>query len=193
MTLDSLTQLDTECFLWINGHHTPWFDWVMWAFSQHWMWAIVLTAVFALVTLRADSKRWWIVVVGVALCFLLADQTSVLIKNIVMRPRPCHVLPDVTMFRTKCGGQYGFVSSHAANILAVATFILLRYRNAPVKQVLFVAAITIWVVAVCYSRVYLGKHYPGDVLCGAILGLLIGVLVKLAITALEKNLLKKTH
>lgn len=186
--LEQLLQLDTDLFRWINGHHTTVLDWLFWTMSQHWFWAVVLLLAFVLITLRKEPRRWWVVMVGVVLCFLLADQGSVhLFKDTVCRLRPCHALDDVHMFRTHCGGQYGFVSSHAANAFAIVTFLWLRYRKVCIWGVVLLA---LWALLTCYSRAYLGKHYPGDLICGAFFGIVIGLIVWWLVQLFEKKLQK---
>lgn len=187
--LETLKDIDTQWFLWINSHHTTALDWTMWTLSQHWSWAVVIVLAFVLLTLRQEPRRWWLVAVGVVLCFLLADQGSVLIKDTVCRLRPCHALEDVRMFRTHCGGQYGFVSSHAANAFAVALFFVLRYRKRLKRQWPLLLLI-VWALATSYSRAYLGKHYPGDLVCGAILGCIIALIVWWLTDTIEKKLRK---
>lgn len=187
--LETLKEIDTQWFLWINSHHTTALDWTMWTLSQHWSWAVVIVLAFVLFTLRKEPRRWWLVAVGVVLCFLLADQGSVLIKDTVCRLRPCHALEDVRMFRTHCGGQYGFVSSHAANAFAVALFFVLRYWKRLKRQWLLLLLI-VWALATSYSRAYLGKHYPGDLVCGAILGCIIALIVWWLTDTIEKKLRK---
>ena len=192
--IETLKDIDTQWFLWINSHHNTALDWTMWTLSQHWSWAVVLIiAFFAFTTktLRLSpftfhlEKRWWLVLAGIVLCFLLADQGSVhLFKETVCRLRPCHALEEVRMFRTHCGGQYGFVSSHAANAFAIVTFLILRYRRKGWGVVL----LTLWALATCYSRAYLGKHYPGDLLCGALFGAVIGLVIWLLCNTIEKKL-----
>ncbi len=185
--LESLIELDTELFRWINSHHCSTMDWVMWTMSQHWLWFIVILAAYCFTALRYDIHKWWLVIAGLAICFLLADQGSVLIKNIVCRPRPCHALEEVRMFKTHCGGEYGFVSSHAANAFAIATYLWIRYR----KQCKICTILMIlWALATSYSRAYLGKHYPGDLLCGALFGIAIGVVVTVISTMIEKKCTK---
>lgn len=181
--LEILRQADTNTFLWVNSHHGTALDWVMWTLSQHWSFAAVLMLAFCFVTLRREPHRWWLVLTAVALCFLMADQGSVFIKDTVCRLRPCYALADVRMFHTRCGGQYGFVSSHAANAFAVVTFLVWRYRKRP----LAVALLTFWAVATCYSRVYLGKHYPGDIAGGMLFGIAVGLLISLICLLFEKN------
>ena len=128
-----MNQVDTDLFYWINSHHTSWLDWVMWIASQGWSWGIVIAAAIIHMVTKADSRRWaslgWIVA-GVGLCFLLSDRISVLcFKDVFCRLRPCHALENVRMFRTSCGGLYGFVSSHAANVFSLALFLSLYHAK----------------------------------------------------------------
>lgn len=175
---ETILQLDTDVFRWINGHYCVALDWLMWSVSQRWCWAIVI--VFVLIPFIIDkqfAKQWWIILLGVAGCFLLADQGSVhLFKETVCRLRPCHALDDVRMFRTNCGGQYGFVSSHAANAFAIVTFLWMLCGKKRGRWWIRIALL-VWALLTCYSRVYLGKHYPGDLLCGALFGVVVGLLV----------------
>lgn len=175
--------LDETLFYWINSHHCTMLDWILWTFSQSWSWIIVLAAVFCAVTLRTDRKNWLWVILGIALCFLLADQISNnAIKDGIQRLRPCHQLENVRMFHTGKGGLYGFVSSHAANAYAVTMFISLIYARNHKTLVWLLFA---WATIVAYSRPYLGKHYPGDVVCGAILGIGIGAAVYFVISRIR--------
>lgn len=188
--LEALQEVDKQWFLWINSHNCAALDWPMWTLSQHWCIAAVILVAYCLLALRHEPRRWWIPLIGIALCFLLADQGSVhLFKNTVCRLRPCHALEDVQMFHTHCGGRYGFVSSHAANIFAVTLFLMLRYWKKVAKRwPLFL--LILWAVAVGYSRPYLGKHYPGDVICGALFGAIIGLIMWLIIGMIEKKFCK---
>lgn len=186
--IEVLNQYDTQLFYHINSHHCTAMDWVMWVFSARWSWLIVIVAAFCFSTLRREPKKWWLVLAGIALCFLLADQGSVQIfKNTVCRLRPCHALPDVHMFREGCGGLYGFISSHAANAFAIATFFCLRYWK---RDHIVPVCMIVWACLTCYSRAYLGKHYPGDLLCGALFGILMGIVVQYFTLWIEKKLHK---
>lgn len=205
-----MIHLDTELFYWINHHYCTMLDWILWGASQHWSWAIVLLFFFSFGTLRYEPKKWWIVLTGIVFCFLLSDRISVVcFKDVFCRPRPCHALENVRMFNTSCGGMYGFVSSHAANIGALATFLILRLRKASTvfrkanrmekpKWALSYTSYSIlmglWMITVCYSRPYLGKHYPGDVICGAILGIVLGIAIFYSIYLIEnRNIAIKTR
>ena len=219
-----MIERDIDIFYWINSHHTPWLDWVMWVASQGWSWAIVLVAAIVYLTVGDKNRgshsspklgevalRAGGVCLGIGLCFLLSDRISVLcFKDVFCRLRPCHALENVRMFQTSCGGLYGFVSSHAANVFALALFLSLWHRkhtrraghtpqslrdSSPnlgeqrlprVSLFNFQLLIFFWASLVGYSRPYLGKHYPGDVLCGALLGLLVGTAVFFIVQATEK-------
>jgi len=176
--IETLYSWDTTLFWWINSHHNTACDWILWTFSQAWSWPLVIITAMVLVCNRIGKNRWWMVFIGISLCFLLGDRISVMcFKDVFMRPRPCHALEGVRMFMTSCGGKYGFVSSHAANSTAVAVFLsLLSIIKIPNKRSInwMPVAMGLWVLLVGYSRPYLGKHYPGDVICGSLLGLAIG-------------------
>ncbi|MBP5190523.1 MAG: phosphatase PAP2 family protein [Bacteroidales bacterium] len=204
--MEQIISIDKSVFWWINSHHSGWLDWTMWTFSQPFSWLIVILLVYILVTLRKDRRNWLWVLVGIGFCFLLADQISnEAIKEGVQRLRPCYELDGVRMFRTGKGGQYGFVSSHAANAFAVAMFLSLLYggerktenekpgakienhKNAVIPYVMFA-----WAAIVCYSRAYLGKHYPGDIVCGALLGLGVGATVYFVISSIRRRIVSKS-
>ena len=117
-------------------------------------------------------RSFWVLLLFIILAVFLADRVSVFIKYAVDRPRPCHetsLQGLVHMVDGVCGGMYGFVSSHASNSFNVA-FLSLMF----IKRKWYTVLIIIWASTVSYSRIYLGVHYPGDVLGGAILGAFIG-------------------
>ena len=194
--MEKIKALDETVFWWINSHYNTMADWTLWVFSQPWSWLIFLLAIYLLVTVRHDRKSWAWVLLGIALCFLLADQISNnVIKDGVQRLRPCYALENVHMFHTGRGGSYGFVSSHAANAFAVAMFLSLTYGGRKKVQghsyPWMPYILMLWAVIVGYSRVYLGKHYPGDVVCGALLGLGLGAIVYFVISKIRSRISSK--
>jgi undecaprenyl-diphosphatase len=135
------------------------------------IWAPLYLAI--LIYLGVKYKRkFLIIILFIILAATMADQISVLIKNLVERPRPCHepLLEGlVHIYKDECGGLYSFVSSHATNSFNVALISLLFIRKR-----WYTISIIIWAIVVGYSRIYLGVHYPGDVICGSVMGATVG-------------------
>lgn len=152
----------------------------MWVVSRAstWIWLYLL-----LVVLIAWRYRNWkavlLIIVGFVIAVGLSDfLCSGIIKTLVCRLRPTHepALDPLHLVNGYMGGRYGFCSSHAANTMACALLFSLLYRNK-----IATACLMTWVALNCYSRMYLGVHYPSDIIVGLLVGSLLAVIVWLAI------------
>jgi len=164
-------QLDQHLFLFLNSLNSPFWDKVMFVITGKITWVPLYLAIL-IVLGKKYGRKFYVLLFIIIISVVLADRGSVLIKNSVDRLRPCHepaLEGLVHLIGEKCGGRYGFVSSHASNSFNVALLSLLLIRRR-----WFSFFIVIWALVVGYSRIYAGVHYPGDVLCGSILGALIG-------------------
>lgn len=182
--LNQLKSLDKELFLFLNGMHSPLWDYSMTLFTLTPVWLLFYgTLIFFIV--KKHGKKSLFIFVAIILLILCADQFAGILKHTVQRLRPSNdpAFSQLIHVFFKKGGLYGFVSAHAANTFAIAIFSLLLFKN---KR--YTAFIIPWAILISYSRIYLGVHYPGDVLFGAILGIGVGIgIYKLLIYA-EKRL-----
>lgn len=178
--IDWLNTIDTQVFLALNGLHAPYFDVFMKLFTGKWIWVPMYAAVLFAVVRNYRWRQTLAVLVCVALAITIADQVcATLIRPEVCRLRPSNpenpLSEMVHIVGGYRGGSYGFPSCHAANSFALASFLTLLFANR--KLSLFIFA---WAVLNSYSRVYLGVHYPGDLLVGAIIGTAEGLAMAFA-------------
>lgn len=191
--LETLKSLDTDLFLFLNGMHNDLLDVVMSWISNEFVWTPFYAFLLFLVY-KKYSKQTLLVILLAPVLITLSDQLSVhLFKNVFLRYRPCHNLNLqnlVHIVNGHCGGQYGFVSSHASNTFALAVFLII-VLNKTYKH--FGWLILLWAAIVSYSRIYLGVHYPADVFCGAVFGALLGFLLGKLFFILQKRFYKPLH
>ncbi|MCC6283519.1 MAG: phosphatase PAP2 family protein [Saprospiraceae bacterium] len=167
-----LLSWDATLFHFINtGLSNPVFDALLPFCREKWFWAPVYLFL-ALFFLTNFGTKGWIFIAAMAVAVGMADFTSSsIIKKNVRRIRPCNNPEMVVQTRVPCGSGYSFTSSHAANHFAVAVFIIGLLGD----QRRWISPLALlWAGLIAFSQVYVGVHYPLDVICGALLGAAIG-------------------
>lgn len=198
MFWENLHRLDQEVTLFINNLHSAPTDIIMQMFSHVKLWFPMYLLIAILLFWRLGWKKGGIAFFALLLMVVCCDQFSNVIKDAVERLRP---LKDSFMTKNGLrileygGGLYGFFSAHAANSfgLAVCSYLLLR-QDKRLKWRGYAAWIFIWAIMVSVSRIFVGKHYLGDVLVGAAIGALMGwILAKIAIYIMGKIAARKSQ
>ncbi len=172
--IDWLEQIDRQVVLSVNGLHTPFLDQVMWLISSRLIWIPFYIFLLILVYRSKKTVPTILFLVSILLLVVVSDYLSVhAFKEVFQRYRPSHnlLLIDKLHFYKLSngqfykGGQYGFISSHAANFAAITTFFILYMREVKVKWMFFIP-----MILVGFSRIYLGVHYLSDILVGYLYG-----------------------
>jgi undecaprenyl-diphosphatase len=169
--IESLQELDKKVFLYLNGLHTPWLDPIIFYATDTYIWIPVYLFLLYMI-LREYRNDSWAPLAGILITILLADRiTSGLMKPFFERLRPSRdpsLQGMVHIVNGYVGGMFGFASSHAANTFGLATFLWLLFRHS--KK--WISILFLWAVTVAYTRIYLGVHYPGDIIIGMLIGFL---------------------
>ncbi|MGN0066920.1 MAG: phosphatase PAP2 family protein [Bacteroides sp.] len=168
--LNQLVQLDTELFLFFNSLHTTYFDPFMKLYSSKLVWVPLYISLVYVLWRNLSGRQFFCGLVCVALVILFADQVSAsLIRPYVARLRPANpdnpIAPLVHIVDGYRGGRFSFPSCHAANTVGLAVYVALLLRHRGLSFFLMG-----WALLTCYSRIYLGVHYPGDLLVGGVIG-----------------------
>ena len=169
--MEKLQKIDEYLFRMINSAGWEQMDQLMILISSKWFWIPLYLYILHLIY-KNYKDSFLKILLSLGLLIFLADFGSVhLFKEVFERARPCHFLEAIRVV-DGCGGPFGFISSHAANSFAIAFFIALLFRNFSGFAVLFS-----WAVIIGFSRIYLGVHYPFDILGGMFWGLFVSLLV----------------
>jgi undecaprenyl-diphosphatase len=172
--LKYLLNIDNKILLWVNDHNSPFWDEIMLAFSERFFW-VPFYAMLVLLIIYKFKKRSLLILITITLMIIATDQfSSLLLKPLVGRLRPCYneSLAHLLHMIKDCGGRYGFISSHASNSFGAAMMLWMLFR----KQFNDFWLIFVWAAVVSYSRIYLGVHFPSDIIGGMFCGLIFGYL-----------------
>lgn len=182
-----LIDFDTRLLLWFNSFHSPFWDFFMSEASGRKIWIGLYVAIVCGLWIRYGLRSMLLVLVATALTVFIADQaTATYMRPFFGRLRPSNLENPISEFiiivNEYRAGAFGFPSSHAANTVAVATLLSLIIRN-----VRFTVMICLWSLLNCYSRMYLGVHYPGDLMVGACFGAAVGLTVYYLVRYVYQN------
>jgi undecaprenyl-diphosphatase len=192
--LGYFNELDTVIFLFLNNLGTEAWDPFWLRMSEVFIWVpLYLALVVGLFFLFKPKTALWAILV-ISLNVVFTDQGSVrLFKNQFERLRPCHeesIKDQIRLVKGHCGGQYGFVSSHASNSFGIAVLVGLFYRR---RWPWVYYGMLVWASVVAYSRIYLGVHYPADIFFGALYGSFVGVILYALFASLLKPQYKEAQ
>lgn len=172
--LDQLLQYDKELFLFLNNLGTTTWDgfWMVYTTKINWvpLYAILLYLMFK----NLNRKAFILNILVIVLMITFTDQITNLFKHGIERLRPCYtedLQGLMRLVKSSCGGKYSYFSGHASNSMAVAVFSGLLLRN---KYKYLVFLLLFWAALMAYSRVYIGVHFPLDILSGMLFGSISG-------------------
>lgn len=180
--IDYLKNLDLQLFSILNGKfHHPVIDKIMVTLTSTGFWRIPLIIIVVAVLIFGRKKDRIAIGFGIILLVFTNFISTGVMKPLVGRIRPCHVMEGIRLL-VPCGGKYSFPSGHAANSIALAIFLSYFYRKAIIPFLIIA-------ILVSYSRIYVGVHYPMDVLIGAF----TGIIFSLSFIFIYKELLTKSE
>lgn len=178
--MNCINDIDTKFFLFLNGIHNDFFDDFFYIITKTVTWIPLYVILILLFVFSQKNKRLLktlVFLLGVALLVAATDMVSArFFKPFFARLRPCQepALDGlVHIVRGHCGGLYGFISSHAANLFGIATYSHIMLKD----KYRYTWLLFLWAALIGYSRIYLGVHYPGDVICGALVGAAFGYIL----------------
>jgi undecaprenyl-diphosphatase len=174
--LEFLKEIDAQLFLFLNSLHVPWLDEPMYYISLKYTW-VPFYVILSVFIFYKYLYRGFLVMLFIVVLITLSDQIANLLKDTTMRLRPGHnpeIADLVHIVRDRRGGQFGFVSGHAANSFALAIFLIKLLKD---RFKWIVPLMLLWALLKSYNRIYLGVHYPADVLGGDLLGILIALVL----------------
>jgi len=186
--MEWIQQIDQSLLLFLNSFHNSFWDKAITIFTSREIW-IPFYLLIVYMIIKTYKRNAVFILILIALSIVLSDQFSGLIKMTVQRLRPTHdpVLKDLVHNIYNRGGQFGYFSAHAANSFTIAVITAKLFKNH-----IFTILVFFWAVIVSYTRIYLGLHYPGDILTGWVWGILTGLAFYQLMVIVQRRYFKST-
>ena len=192
MNIQQLIGFDQELLLKLNGSNSLFWDGFMWLSTNMLTWIPFAVVLLYVIFKNNKIKEALIIIALLGVVIALADQiSSGICKPLFARFRPTQdpeLMYQIDIVNGYRGGIYGFISSHAANTFGVAVFLTLIFKSGSLAIILF-----IWAILNAFSRIYLGVHYPGDILFGTLVGVGAGILIYIIYRKLQNTVLKQAN
>ena len=192
MNIQQLIGFDQELLLKLNGSNSLFWDGFMWLSTNMLTWIPFAVVLLYVIFKNNKIKEALIIIALLGVVIALADQiSSGICKPLFARFRPTQdpeLMYQIDIVNGYRGGTYGFISSHAANTFGVAVFLTLIFKSGSLTIILF-----IWAILNAFSRIYLGVHYPGDILFGTLVGVGAGILIYIIYRKLQNTVLKQAN
>lgn len=192
MDIQQLIGFDQELLLKLNGSNSLFWDGFMWLSTNMLTWIPFAIVLLYVIFKNNKIKEAIVIITLLGVVIALADQiSSGICKPFFARFRPTQdpeLMYQIDIVNGYRGGIYGFISSHAANTFGVAVFLTLIFKSGSLAIILL-----IWAILNAFSRIYLGVHYPGDILFGTLVGVGAGILIYIIYRKLQNTLLKQAN
>ena len=179
--IEEILKLDSQLFLFLNNLGSSTFDafWIFLSYKESNIFFYLSLLIFYFYkeskTIKLSEVFYSLLFISIMI--LITDQTANLFKESFQRLRPCYnesLIDSVRLVKESCGGKYGFFSAHASNSFSLAVFFGLLYKN-KFRYIIYISLL--YASLISYSRIYLGVHFPLDILFGGIYGISIGLVV----------------